>query len=115
MSFGLIALLIASTSPRRIAGKVYTTGRISYELPEKEHQTSRPWQIYSSGEVDPQTPQIRLTFQPWGSQNEQINVFLLTGDFVQAFGTYDGTIELAGRKYLIENAFGVAENHYAKW
>ena len=73
------------------------------------------WQIYSPGSIDPNAPNIRLTFQPHGSQEEHINLFILDADFVQAFGTYNGTIELAGRKYIIENGFGVAENHYAKW
>ncbi|UJR37604.1 hypothetical protein I4U23_030301 [Adineta vaga] len=98
-----------------IAGKVYTVDLIVYELPDKEHQTSQSWQIYSSGTTDRKVPNIRLTFQPWGSQEEHINLFVLEGDFIQAFGTYHGTIELSNHKYIIENGFGVAENHYAKW
>ncbi len=100
---------------RRIAGRVYTVHKIAYELPEEQYQLSQPWQIYSVEDMDSKTPKIRLTFQPWGSQEEHINVFLVAGDFVQAFGVYNGTIELLGHTYVIENGFGVAENHYAKW
>ncbi|CAF1646817.1 unnamed protein product [Adineta ricciae] len=98
-----------------IAGKVYKVNLIAYELPEKQYLTSDSWQVYSSGSIDPNAPNIRLTFQPHGSQEEHINLFILDADFVQASGTYNGTIELAGRRYIIENGFGVAENHYAKW
>ncbi len=86
-----------------------------FELPEAQYQTSQPWQIYSMGATSSKTPKIRLTFQPWGSQEEHMNVFLFGGDFVQAFGVYNGTIELLNHTYVIENGFGVAENHYAKW
>ncbi len=84
-------------------------------MPEKQYQTSQLWQIYSVGDTNDKTPKIHLTFQPWGSQEEYANVFLLNADFVQAFGVYNGTIELFDHTYAIENAFGVAENHYAKW
>ncbi len=99
----------------RIAGQVYTVNRIAYELPEEQYQTKQPWQIYSTGDISSETPKIRLTFQPWGSVEEHINAFLVTADFVQAFGMYNGTIELFDHTYVIENGFGVAENHYSKW
>ncbi|CAF3754999.1 unnamed protein product [Adineta steineri] len=98
-----------------IAGQVYTLNKIVYNLPEERYQTSQPWQIYSTGEINSKIPKINLTFQPWGSQEEHINVFLVAGDFVQAFGTYNGTIELFDHTYVIKDGFGVAENHYAKW
>ncbi|CAF4265077.1 unnamed protein product [Rotaria sp. Silwood2] len=98
-----------------IGGQVHTVNRIAYELPEKQYLTSQSWQIYSTGDTNSKTPKIRLSFQPWGSQEEHINMFLLAGDFVQAFGIYNGTIELFDNTYVIENGFGVAENHYAKW
>jgi len=98
-----------------IAGQVYTVNYIVYELPEKQYQTSSSWQIYSTGETSPDIPNIHLTFQPWGSQEEHINMFFVAGDFIQAFGVYNGSIELRGQKYVFENGFGVAENHYAKW
>jgi len=99
----------------RIAGQVYMVNQIVYELPEEQYQTSQSWQIYSIGDISAKTPKIHLTFQPWGSQEEHINMFILAGDFVQAFGIYNGTIELFDHIYVIENGFGVAENHYAKW
>jgi hypothetical protein len=100
---------------RRIAGQVYTVNQIVYELPDEQYQIKQPWQIYSTGDVSSQIPKIRLTFQPWGSQEEHINTFIVAADFVQAFGMYNGTIELFDHTYVIENGFGVAENHYAKW
>jgi predicted membrane channel-forming protein YqfA (hemolysin III family) len=99
----------------RIAGQVYTVDKIVYELPDKQYLTSQPWQIYSKGDTNSKTPKIHLTFQPWGSQEEHIHLFVVAGDFVQVFGVYNGTIELFDHTYVIENGFGVAENHYAKW
>ncbi|CAF1006621.1 unnamed protein product [Rotaria sordida] len=98
-----------------IGGKVHAVNQIVYELPEEQYITTQLWQIYSTGDINSKTPKIRLSFQPWGSQEEHINVFLVAGDFVQAFGVYNGTIELFDHTYVIENGFGVAENHYAKW
>ncbi|CAF3435461.1 unnamed protein product [Rotaria sp. Silwood1] len=98
-----------------IGGQVHTVNRIVYELPDKQYITSQSWQIYSTGDINSNTPKLRLTFQPWGSQEEHINMFLVTGDFVQAFGIYNGTLEVFDHTYVIENGFGVAENHYAKW
>lgn len=86
-----------------------------YELPDEQNLLTQPWKIYSAENTTPKSPKIRLNFQPWGSQEEHINVLLLAGDFVQAFGVYNGTIELFDQTYIIENGFGVAENHYAKW
>ena len=94
---------------------MYTTDKIVFELPEEQYLTRQPWQVYSVGDVDSKTPKIRLTFQPWGSQEEHVNVFLVAGDFVQAFGVYNGTIELFDHTYVIDNGFGVVESHYAKW
>ncbi|CAF5091154.1 unnamed protein product [Rotaria magnacalcarata] len=96
-------------------GQVYTVNKMIYELPEEKHQTSQPWKIYSTADTSSESPKIRLNFQPWGSQEEHINLFLVTGDFVQVFGIYSGTIELFDQTYVIENGFGVAENHRAKW
>lgn len=90
-------------------------GSISYDLPEDQNYKIQPWKIASSGQLNPEIPQIQLTFQPWGSQEEHTNAILLAGDFVQLFGVFHGSIELFGHTYKIENGFGVTESHYAKW
>ena len=89
--------------------------RIVYELPEKEHQTKRQWKIYSHEKSKTDVPKLDLVFEPKGSQEEHISVFLLAGDFVQVFGLYNGKIQHDGHTYVIKDAFGVTENHYAKW
>lgn len=94
---------------------MYATHQVTFKLPEPQRQTTDEWQIYSAGETSDQAPKIKLTFQPWGSQEEHVNALFVAGDFVQAFGVYRGTIELSGHSLVIENGFGVAENHYAKW
>lgn len=99
----------------RIAGQVYTVEQMVYELPDQQNMLTQPWKIYSAENTSSKSPKIRLSFQPWGSQEEHINVLFLAGDFVQAFGVYTGSIQLFDHTYIIEEGFGVAENHYAKW
>ena len=86
-----------------------------YQLPTREYQTTKQWKIHSDENAKKDAPKIELVFEPKGSQEEHINVFLLAGDFVQVFGLYNGKIQHAGHTYVIKDAFGVTENHYAKW
>lgn len=92
--------------------------KLAWKLPKFENLLNQEWKIYSSlaeKPLDPDSPKINLRFQPWGAMEEHINAIFVQADFVQAFGTYHGTIELFNVTYVIENGFGVAENHFSKW
>lgn len=97
---------------RRINGQVYTVdSRVTITSPSSQSQTSQPWQITNT---DPNL-KINLTVQPKGNYAENENLIIVVIDFVQIYGIFQGTIELAGRSYEIENSVGIVENHYAKW
>uniref|UniRef100_A0A914PUU0 Uncharacterized protein n=1 Tax=Panagrolaimus davidi TaxID=227884 RepID=A0A914PUU0_9BILA len=99
-----------------IENHIYTIGKLTWELPEPENLLKHEWKILSAPEtVNPNMPKINLSFQPWGALEEHINAIIVQADFVQAFGTYHGTIELSNITYRIEDGFGVAENHFSKW
>ena len=90
----------------RINGQVYTIdSRVTIT------QTSESWQISS---VDTNL-KINLTVQPKGNYAEKENLIIVVIDFVQSYGIFQGTIEISGRSYVIENSVGIVENHYAKW
>lgn len=54
---------------------------------------------------------LNLTFTPRGTREEHVNFGLIASDFVQPYGTFEGTV--AGKN--IANVYGVVEKHYAKW
>lgn len=90
--------------------------QLTWKLPKPENLLKEEWKIYSSSEtINPATPKINLTFQPWGAFEEHINAIIVQANFTQAFGAYHGTIELNNVTYVIENGYGVAENHFSKW
>ena len=90
----------------RINGQIYTIdSRVTIT------QTSESWQISS---VDTNL-KINLTVQPKGNYAEKENLIIVVIDFVQSYGIFQGTIEISGRSYVIENSVGIVENHYAKW
>ncbi|CAF1638965.1 unnamed protein product, partial [Didymodactylos carnosus] len=102
-----------------IDGKVFSIGKIIYDLPEEQFQTTKYWNIHSddtSGSNDIDNINVQLTFEPLGSKEKHLNVIILVAHFVQPYGRFNGTIQINKNEvYTITNAFGVVENHYSKW
>lgn len=69
------------------------------------------WNISAIGEK----VSVKLTLIPLGVRKDYTNVGILKSDFIQPFGYYNGTIEMENQTIFVENLFGVAEEHYAKW
>ncbi len=91
----------------RINGQVYTINhRVNIIWPSEQFQTSQPWEISTIEN----NPQINLTVQPKDSHQEHENLVLVVIDFVQVYGIFNGTIEILGRTYAIENSVGIVEN-----
>ena len=69
-----------------------------------------PWRIRSAdGAVD-------LSFTPGGMHREEKNLGVIASHFVQAPGTFDGTITLPGRAALqLDGVAGVAEDQDMLW
>tara|TARA_Y100000748_G_scaffold121211_3_gene101851 strand:- start:3342 stop:4364 length:1023 start_codon:yes stop_codon:yes gene_type:complete len=68
-----------------------------------------PWQLRSAdGQID-------LQFAPAGSRQEKLNALLLASNFKQHFGQYSGVLRLPGETLQITDAWGLVEDHYARW
>lgn len=70
----------------------------------------KPWQVTSlCGEV-------QLEFTPLYCRQEKVNIGLLASNFRQYIGLYSGFAVLQnGRKLLLNEVKGLAEDHYARW
>ena len=59
---------------------------------------------------------IDLVFAPTGARAQRLDLTLVRSDFVQAFGTWRGHVRVPEvGELVVANAFGVAEDHYARW
>ncbi|MBU0539613.1 MAG: DUF2804 domain-containing protein, partial [Gammaproteobacteria bacterium] len=58
---------------------------------------------------------VNLRFTPMGQRKEKINALFIASNFTQHFGVFDGEIRLAGELIHVENCWGFAEDHYARW
>ncbi|UJJ32224.1 DUF2804 domain-containing protein [Halopseudomonas maritima] len=68
-----------------------------------------PWQLRSAdGQID-------LQFAPVGCRQEKRNALLLASNFKQHFGQYSGVLRLPGETLQIADAWGLVEDHYARW
>lgn len=57
---------------------------------------------------------IDMQFTPLGARGENINAFVMKSIFKQPFGVFTGTIRLNGQSQKF-TAYGVVEEHFAKW
>ncbi len=57
---------------------------------------------------------VDLKFTPSGKRAEKINAGMISHDFVQAFGKYEGTIKHNNQIHQLV-AYGPLEKHFSKW
>lgn len=57
---------------------------------------------------------LELEFIPEGKRSETLNAIFLKSEFVQAFGTFQGSLLRNGKKISISGR-GLVEDHYALW
>lgn len=68
-----------------------------------------PWRITSmDGKVD-------LTFHPDSERLGDENFGVVVSRLHQPFGRFTGTLQSGRNKYSVDNLYGFAEEHYAKW
>jgi hypothetical protein len=68
-----------------------------------------PWRVRSTcGGVD-------LEFTPAGERSENLELGLVKSAFHQPYGTFRGTVRFDGTCHEIRDAFGVCEDHRARW
>ncbi|SHM56728.1 DUF2804 domain-containing protein [Gracilibacillus kekensis] len=71
----------------------------------------QPWKMKTR-----HTNQVNLTFTPEYERVAATNAIIIQSEVHQLFGTYTGNIKLNGGQYIqIENLFGWAEDHIARW
>lgn len=96
-----------------VNGKVYVLGDVDFVLPEEP--ATQTWYLRTSANSTSHV-KLDLSFQPRGTREERINAGLVISDFVQPHGYFFGTITLPDGKIIrLDKAYGVCENHYAKW
>lgn len=89
-------------------GRVHALGGARFEVPADP--TRQPWRITSllPDEFD-------LRFQPLGARRQVLDFGVIASRFVQPFGSFDGRVRVAGAEVAIGGAFGVVEDHFARW
>lgn len=72
-------------------------------------QENNGWSITSLDE------KIRLHFDPVTHYSHKTNALIIASNFKQILGHYNGEIDLPHETIRIDNAWGLIEDHYAKW
>ncbi len=92
-----------------VDGRVLPLAGVDFDL--QLEPTRDPWRVYSRRDRS-----IDLVFRPAGFRAQRLDLRLIRSDFVQAFGTWEGTVAVDGVSPIrLESPFGVAEDHYARW
>ena len=73
------------------------------------YQESQTWYLISND------TKLELTFDRQGKRAQKMNLILIASNFRQFFGHFNGTIKLNNESIEINNAWGLVEDHYAKW
>jgi hypothetical protein len=58
---------------------------------------------------------VALTFSAQGERREDLNYGLVVSRFRQRFGVFTGTLQHAGEPIRLADAFGLFEDHLARW
>lgn len=63
---------------------------------------------------------VALDFVPRGARQDYTHLGLVVSDFVQPYGYFNGSITATDRSgvrrtVVLQEVFGVVENHYAMW
>ncbi len=94
-----------------VDGKVYPLGGVEFVLPADPRR--QIWQVRSR-----QGSEVELRFTPLGSRDEQVNLGIIRSNFIQPYGTYEGTIRLPDQgipSVCVDGMFGVVETHHSVW
>lgn len=73
------------------------------------YQPDHGWAMRSADGI------INLHFNPAGRRCDKTNALIIASNFSQYFGRYYGEIRLADETIVLEGAWGLAEDHYARW
>lgn len=92
-----------------LQGRRLDLGGVRFELPAKPDR--EPWRIQSL-----QGDEVELTFRPLGARRQNLRAGVVVSRFVQPYGLFSGHLQPRGHSAIrFSEAFGVVEDHYAKW
>lgn len=91
-----------------VDGVLHTLPGVHFEFdPTNPHST---WRLSS------EDGRVSLRFEPLGEHRERVDALVVSSNFVQLIGRYQGhLITETGEKIAVDGALGYAENHYARW
>lgn len=91
-----------------VDGKMTKVNQVRFIYPRPRRQGQ--WRIESDD------GKVNLCFEPEGSRQEKLNIYVLATNFTQLFGRFHGTLrDDNGVIHTLEGVTGFAEDHYAKW
>ena len=88
-------------------GKLIKIDMVNFQF--DRYRPDSAWRMQSADGI------VDLQFTPLGQRKEKINALLIASNFTQHFGVFAGRISLADELIIIENCWGFAEDHYARW
>lgn len=87
--------------------RISAVGAARFDIPR---DPMRPWTIRTDD------GNVELQLVPQGLRRERVNLGLVRSAYDQPYGLYSGTLmDSEGRRHNVEKAFGLAENHTARW
>lgn len=94
-----------------IDGTLHRVGPVEFQYSDAE----TPWTITSS-QSDTGLGTVNLTFTPLHCRRQNINFYVLSSQFEQPCGVFNGTVSSStGETYLVKDVPGVVEDHFARW
>lgn len=88
-------------------GKAYKIDMLLFQF--ERYDKSSHWQLNSNDGM------IKLRFKPVGKRQDKQNKIIIVSNFTQFFGTFSGEIVLPNEAIRLHEAWGLTEDHYAKW
>ena len=88
-----------------VDGQLHHLGAASFFY---DRDLLKPWRLLSAGGA------LRANFTPEGARSEAIELGLVSTQFQQPYGRFDGTIRLEGKRQRFA-AYGLCEHHQARW
>jgi hypothetical protein len=92
-----------------VDGVVQPLGGVRFEVPKDPGV--HDWRIVSRDANASGEPEVDLSFEPYGSRRQNLDLRLIKSDFIQPFGVFRGQV----RGHEIDGLFGVVEDHLAVW
>lgn len=84
--------------------------RVKIDRVEFESRPEAPWRISDADKA------VDLAFYPLGERSENIRLGVLESRFAQPYGRFEGSLRSpSGRRFELDDVFGVTERHYARW